>query len=311
MIRDKNVYKKGLVSVVTPVFNGEKYISRLLNSVLKQSWNSVEMIIVDDGSSDKTVEVVKGFKTEFDRRGYIFKIILSEHINASGAVAKGLTEVTGEYLIWPDGDDELAETSIEKRVQFLEKNEELMCVRSISKYVDFDNGLEVPREECLGDLSSHRLFWDILLGKTFVCCGCYMLRSEEFFRIYGTHELPVYNVGQNFQMLLPYMYFNECPTLEEELYIVYRRADSHSSRNLSETEERKKYNDYELLIDDIVEIIGIKDKEELRIIDVWKQRRRMYIARKYSDADLRIHSAINLFKDREISFLRMCKSIVR
>lgn len=311
MVRNENYFTEGLVSVVTPVYNGEKYLGRLLNSLLAQTWESVEIIIVDDGSSDKTIELAESFGERFAQKGYSYRIISAPHRNASAAVGRGLREVTGEYLIWPDGDDELAPESIEKRVVFLKNNMQYNCVRSVSEYVNFETGKTVNREEKLGDTTPHKLFWDILFGRTFVCCGCYMLRSEVFFEIYGAEELPVYNVGQNFQMLLPFMYHNECPTIDEVLYKVNRRDDSHSARKLSEEEERQKYTEYEFMLDDLVRIIGIKDKRELREIDLWKQKRRMYIAKKYSDRSLRAKTAVKLYKDGDGSFLRMCWRIIR
>lgn len=110
----------------------------------------------------------------------------------------------GEYLIWPDGDDALAPESIEARVRFLLENPAYSCVRSLASYVDGATGLPVKAQESRGDLTREDLFWDVLEGKTFVCCGCYMLKSRPFFEIYPDRGIPEYDVGQNFQMLLPF-----------------------------------------------------------------------------------------------------------
>ena len=106
---------KHRVSIVTPVFNGESYLAEFLDSVLAQSYEQVEMILVDDGSADKTVSVAEGYREQFSARGYEYRIIQAGHRNASAAINQGLRYVSGEYLIWPDGDDILEKDSIKKK----------------------------------------------------------------------------------------------------------------------------------------------------------------------------------------------------
>ena len=272
--------KKGLVSVVTPVYNGESHIGRFLDSILAQDYPDVEMILSDDGSTDATANVAASYAPAFDEKGYTFRIVRNTHRNASAAVSAGLAYVNGEYLIWPDSDDELLPGSIETRVQFLREHPEFQCVRSIMEYV-FDGGGPAPAGERLGDLSNTNLFLDVLESKTFVCCGCYMLRTEPFFEIYPDRKIPVYDVGQNFQMLLPFLYKYRCPTVRQTLYRVYVRPDSHSRRVLSEREEREKFRQFECLVDEIAGICGVRDFKILFRIFRWKLRRRLYLLMKY------------------------------
>ena len=115
-------FVKNRVSVVTPVYNGEKHLHRLLESVLAQSWEDVEMILSDDGSQDGTLAAARAFRDRFRRRGYALRIVSGEHRNASAAINRALPQVTGEYLIWPDSDDELHPSSIRRRADFLAAN---------------------------------------------------------------------------------------------------------------------------------------------------------------------------------------------
>ena len=134
--------------------------------------------------------------------------------------------------------------SIKKRVEFLQAHPEYQCVRSLSYYFDEETGQRSEKaDEQRGDLSKEELFWDILESRTFVCCGCYMLRTESFFAVYPDRRIPEYDVGQNFQMLLPFMYRHKCPTLQEELYGVAIRNGSHSRTALTQAQEEKKYRD--------------------------------------------------------------------
>ena len=67
---EKKEYCEGLVSVVTPVYNGEHHLSWMLDSVLNQTWDQIEMILVDDGSRDGTLEVARSYRERFKERKY-------------------------------------------------------------------------------------------------------------------------------------------------------------------------------------------------------------------------------------------------
>lgn len=274
--------KRGLASVVTPVYNGEAYVSRLLDSILAQTYPNIEMILADDGSTDGTASIASAYIPKFDAKGYSLQVIRAPHRNASAAINAGLCHVSGEYLVWPDADDELHPDSIAKRVSFLETHPEYDCVRSLMSYISEETGEALPGWETLGDLTREELFWDILEARTFVCCGCYMLKTEELFQIYPAKKIPEYEVGQNFQMLLPFLFRHRCPTIPEKLYRVYVRPDSHSRQKRSEVEEEHRYRLFEELIDEILELCGLADdRTAVDRITLWKAGRQADLARKY------------------------------
>lgn len=276
----------GLVSVVTPVYNGERHLARLLDSVLAQTWDAVQMILVDDGSQDATLDVAAGYAEKFRARGFDYRIVAGEHRNASAAINRGLPWVRGEFLIWPDSDDRLEPDSIRTRLKFLREHPRYQCVRSWMRYLD-EEGRPAPAAEPLGDPSCEQLFFSILENQTFVCCGCYMLRTEALFAIYPRRSIPEYDVGQNFQMLLPVLYRCPCATIPQRLYTVYIHPDSHSRRKLTPEQEEQRYAGFEALLDEIAALCGIQDTEELRRLRLWKLRRRYGLAlknRKYLEA---------------------------
>lgn len=290
-------FRSGVVSCVTPVYNGENYLSNLLDSLLAQSYPLMEIILVDDGSVDGTLRIAESYRKAFAVREYKYCIIRSGHKNASAAMNGGLPYVTGEYLIWPDSDDILTPDSVEKRVAFLRENPHYQCVRSLARYFDAKTGepCKTP-DERQGDLSREELFWDVLEGETFVCCGCYMLRTAAFFAIYPDRRIPEYDVGQNFQMLLPFLFRHRCPTLREVLYSVCVREGSHSRAPLTQAEEEKKYSDYERLIDDIAALCPIEDEASKKRIACWKARRRCYLSLKYGRKKEALRALYRLYR---------------
>lgn len=292
---------EGMVSVVTPVFNGELHMSRMLDSILNQTYLHIEMILADDGSSDETIRIAEGYREKFAVKGYGYRIVQGRHKNASSAINQGLPYVTGEYLIWPDSDDVLEPESVERRVEFLKQHPQYQCVRSLSYYFDSQTGEPRKSDEQTGNLENEYLFWDILESKTFVCCGCYMVKSKRFFEIYPNRHIPEYPVGQNFQMLLPYMFRYLCPTIRERLYGVCVREGSHSRTLLTQAEEEKKYLDYEKLVDEIADICGLCDKESRRRIECWKARRRYMISIKYGCTKQAVWALCRLFRCRGLT----------
>lgn len=271
----------GLVSCVTPVYNGEKYIGAMLDSLLGQTYPYMEVILVDDGSTDGTLKIAESYREKFIERKFGYQVVRAVHKNASAAINQGLMLAVGEYLIWPDGDDILEPDSVKKRVDFLREHPEYCCVRSTMYYFD-NRGQIAGAAERLGDLKRERLFFDIMEGLTFVCCGCYMLKTKEFFDIYPDRVIPEYPVGQNFQMLLPFMYRHNCPTIKERLYGVRVHQNSHSRKPLSQAEEKVRYRYFENLIDEIAGICGIHSLYEKRRIICWKLQRRYNLAKRHS-----------------------------
>lgn len=278
---------RGKVSIVTPVYNGEKHLSNLLDSILAQTYGEMEFILVDDGSEDGTLCAAAAYAERFRSRGIPFTVLSCEHSGAAGAMCKGLPLVTGEYLIWPDSDDVLDPESVELRVQFLNQHPDADSVRSLAYYFEYSEGRPLGAaarraapDERIGDPHSTSLFWDILFSRTFVCCGCYMLRSQLFFDIYPDGQIPIYPVGQNFQMLLPYMYRHNCQTLQRELYAVAVRPNSHSRTPLTEDEERAKYRHYENMVDEISRLCALPSSQAKMIRD-WKYGRRVALAQKH------------------------------
>lgn len=90
-----------MISIITPVYNGEKYISRLIESILNQDFNDWELIIVNDGSTDKTETIITKYSKEDSRiRGYT-----TINQGVSAARQFGLEKSRGEYIIHADSDD--------------------------------------------------------------------------------------------------------------------------------------------------------------------------------------------------------------
>ena len=121
---------KPLVSIITPCYNGEKYADRYFQSVLNQTYDHLELIFVNDGSTDRTEEIALSYKKELEEKGIQYTYLYQDNAGQAAALNNGLKIFHGEYLVWPDSDDEMTPDSIEKRAAFLESHPDLGIMRS-------------------------------------------------------------------------------------------------------------------------------------------------------------------------------------
>ena len=122
--------KQPLVSIITPCYNGEEFVGRFLDSVLVQTYTNIELIIINDGSTDKTEEIILSYQEKMKDRGIKFIYFYQENKGQASALNHGLRIFKGDYLTWPDSDDILHENHIIRKVQFLERNIEIGLVIS-------------------------------------------------------------------------------------------------------------------------------------------------------------------------------------
>ena len=103
------------VSIITPSWNSEKYIEKTIESVQKQTYMNWEMIVVDDCSTDRTVEIVEKISEEDPRVR-----IIRQEVNGGAAKARNrsLCEATGRYIAYLDADDIWKPTKLEKPVSY-------------------------------------------------------------------------------------------------------------------------------------------------------------------------------------------------
>jgi hypothetical protein len=105
-----------LVSVIIPCYNAEPYIGEAIASALNQTYSPVEVIVVDDGSTDRSIEVIRSF-------GDRVRLVAGEHRGACAARNQGLALSQGEFIQFLDADDVLLFNKLERQVPVLQSNQ--------------------------------------------------------------------------------------------------------------------------------------------------------------------------------------------
>jgi len=107
-----------LVSCIVPAYNGERFLAEAIESILAQSYSNVQLIVVDDGSTDGTPQVAARFE---DRITYVRQ----ENAGPAAARNRGLKEVQGEFIAFLDADDLWEETKLERQLARFQERPEL------------------------------------------------------------------------------------------------------------------------------------------------------------------------------------------
>lgn len=248
---------KPLVSIITPCYNGNGKIQLYLDSILNQTYDNLEIILINDGSTDNTENIILSYKDKFIEKGYKFIYLKQKNSGQDVALNNGLKFFSGEYLTWPDADDILLEQNIEKKVKFLEEHKECGLVYCNAEIVDSRNINKVIEKWDRENSNIKEInFKDILVGKNILFApGAWMARSEYFLDVRPNREIEISGQGQNWQMLLPLAYKYAVGKVDDCLfkYIVYKDSHSHQNRNYKEAMEyiEKKYKGLNLILNNI------------------------------------------------------------
>lgn len=140
--------REPLVSVIVPVYNVELYIEECLDSIVKQTYQELQIIVVDDGSTDASSQKVRPYLSD----GRV-QFIEQANKGLSGARNTALEAASGKYVLFVDSDDYLELTAIEELVRLMEKNQVDLIRFNGRAFLD---GLNTPIEQNNYDFS-HRL----------------------------------------------------------------------------------------------------------------------------------------------------------
>ena len=255
-----------------PCYNGEKFVDRCFDSILKQKYAHMEVIVVNDGSTDQSELRVLAWNDRFRNAGIQLVYVSQENKGPGGAINTGLKHVTGEYLCLLDIDDELLESAVSTRVAFLKSHPDIDVVRSNGWY-NRKSGKSLfiydEKEKRIDDV-----FSALVGGETNNWAGSYMVRTSALFDFYPDREIYQSRFGQNLQFLMPLTYKKKCGYIDEPQMIYNIQEDS-----LSKTSDIKKtekilsdnlagYRDIRIYL--IEKIIKTPNESEryIRIVDI-------------------------------------------
>jgi glycosyltransferase involved in cell wall biosynthesis len=169
---------KPRISVVMPVWNGEAYLRAAIDSILSQTFTDFELIIVDDGSTDGTAQILQSYR---DTR---IRIVQEGHLGFVGAVNRGVTAARAEWIARQDADDISLPTRLEKQWETIQKQPTaVFCyidIRTIGDQNRIERQPRLPRSRALVALKS--------CFQCPVCVGAALIKRSTFLEAGGYRE---------------------------------------------------------------------------------------------------------------------------
>jgi glycosyltransferase involved in cell wall biosynthesis len=216
------------VSVVIPAYNSMHYLPATLDTVLKQSFEDYEVIIVDDGSTDHIGEWAAGVNDS--------RVKLITQVNQGPSIARntGIAQAQGDYVAFLDADDLWESTKLEKQVEILDRQPEIGLVYTWIIQTDKEGN------------STGRLFkfydegqvWERMLLRNFIACGSTPMIRRVCFEEVGNFDPDLFGPEDN-DMWLRIAAKYKFAVVKEPL-VYYRQLNSSVSRNLEKMERSWK-----------------------------------------------------------------------
>lgn len=180
------------VSVIMPCYNHEKYVGQAINSVLSQTYTDFEFLIVDNGCTDNSYDVISSFK---DSRMRIFRL---EKNDVIGAIKLLLNNTTGEYIATMYSDDMWEKEKLQKQMNVLENNDDILLCAAWAVYAD-ENMNIIEGNNIFKMKNRRRLEWIRYLLENGNCLSmCSVVARQDIYKKYlmkqaGFWQLPDYN----------------------------------------------------------------------------------------------------------------------
>jgi glycosyltransferase involved in cell wall biosynthesis len=241
----------------------------MLDSILAQTYKNIEMICVDDGSTDETEAVISSYSKPFENNSMRLIYVKQQNCGFVSAINNGLSFVNGDYLSYLDSDDFFVEETIEKRVASLEANKDFAVVVNDYYTVDESNVLKpIGRGgENYGNLNFQpNQFYLALTGMSITWTGSYMIRMRDFDIMHRGRKIHPCPIGQNYQTLYPLYYRFKRLYINEPLSYYVLRSDSDFHRKRTDREWKERCRSLLMMLDDVLQSLDMPDWERHKCI---------------------------------------------
>jgi glycosyltransferase involved in cell wall biosynthesis len=295
--------KKPRISIVMPVYNSEKFVAESIQSLLDQTYGNFELMIVDDGSTDATGDIIAGFK---DSRIKVLKNDKNRGIVYSRN--RGLAEISGEYYAPFDSDDVASKDKFEKQVDFLDNHPEYALIGSWSRLMD-EKGHLHHRHWKLD--AKPEMIPSIMLFRNYFVHSSVLIRRQMMGKI---RYLPGYDIGEDY-ILLAQLAFKH-PVYNYPEFLTNYRIHSNSAmrsddRRMFELDIRVYRYLFSLLEiklsdSDLNCIFVLKEKNRIKDIEMLRQVHDLLIRILRRNMELNFFSHAHLQKTVANRWLKAC-----
>ena len=317
------------ISIVIPVYNVEKYLSRCLNSILSQSMKDIEIILVNDGSTDSSLEICK----KYQKRD--FRIVIIDKINGGVSIARnaGIDAATGKYIGFVDADDWVEPFMYENMYKTIEKFKCNMAFCNYSKDSKFGSTIKtikinkdvLGKFDIINELIANMIGIEDILPKYYNIMGCVWrcLYKRDFINKFGLKFKPGISIMEDLIFNVQALIYCDRACIDHGVYYHYMKNKSSSLHSYNEKmwqDQVKVHNILEEIIEDADLSEYMRNRLDSRYIamaacaignEVYrnsaKLRERMKAA-KYIIKDEKLKEVLNRAKQYNFENLRYLRS---
>ena len=229
---------KDLISIIVPVYNVEKYLEKCIESIVNQTYQNLEILLIDDGSTDCSGKICD----EYAQKDKRIKVIHKENGGVSSARNKGLAEATGEYIGFVDGDDYIDKNMYEIMLKEIKKDtiEFVMCDFNIVNPKDEMEEIDLERYpiEVMRKVKSIEKFYPS--SEVWRC----LFMREQLKNVKFDEDM---NIAEDLKFICHYILTN-CKNnsifIKRKLYYYVRRENSITETKEMKQDQLKIYCDF-------------------------------------------------------------------
>lgn len=167
---------ENLISVVVPVYKVENYLNRCIDSILHQSYENIELILIDDGSPDNCPVICDSYANEYD----FIKVIHKENEGVSAARNSGIEIAKGNYIAFVDSDDYIHTDYLTTLIYMLRRSDAKISMCSYKKVIDYEENVIISNSDFM--IISDLLAMDMLLNDQSKCAPWGKLYNINLFK---------------------------------------------------------------------------------------------------------------------------------
>lgn len=204
-----------LISVIVPVYKVEKYLHRCIDSILAQTYENIEVLLIDDGSPDQSGAICDDYQAKDSR----VRVFHKENGGVSSSRNSGLREAKGDYIGFVDADDYISPEMYQSLLNLIEQNKADIAICGYQKEIDKDKfepywkdkvQISLDRNEMISNLLTNHYYtcavWSMLFRKSFISNIAFDERikhNEDLLYIYEAMKL----AGKAMYISEPYYYY--------------------------------------------------------------------------------------------------------
>ena len=239
-----------IVTIIIPCYNVSPYIKKCITSIMEQSYKNIEIIPINDGSKDNTLDILEALSAQDER----IHIVNKENAGVSAARNSGLEVATGEYIVFVDGDDYLAPDYVEYMLMLAEKSDADFCMSKNCFFRDTEPQIEQDNVQIMTPAQATAL---LISPRVIVGCWNKMFKRSFINKFHLDFSTTLfYGEGLNF-ITKAAQFANNVAVGERKVYY-YRRNNEASATSKFNIQ---KYYNGEKALDKIQREFIVHDKE--------------------------------------------------